>query len=56
MPKEKIQYIANVTISMPVEADDADEAYDIAYTQCANALILAASKNIYIERIEVSDA
>lgn len=56
MTEEKTQYIANVTISMPVEANDVDEAYDIAYAQCANELILAAGKNIYIERIEVNNA
>ena len=49
------KYIAHVTISVPVEAEDSDAAYDFAYDDVLMEYIKTGT-SIYIERIEIKDA
>ena len=48
------KYTANVTISMPVEAEDPDAAYQAAYQEMFQ--YMTAGSAVYIECIEISDA
>ena len=48
------KYTANVTISMPIEAEDCDAAYEAAFDKIWEGIELAS--NTYIERIEINDA
>ena len=48
------KYTAHVTISIPVEAENNDAAYDAAYHEVWQ--YMEAGSNTYIERIEIKDA
>ena len=48
------KYIAQVTISIPVEAKDADDAYDTVFDDIRMEYILPGT-SIYIENIEIKE-
>ena len=48
------KYIANVTISILVEAEDCDAAYDVAFDKTWECIEPAS--NTYIERIQIENA
>jgi len=48
------KYIAQVTISVPIEAQTADAAYDLAHDDVLMGYIKTGT-SIYIERIEIKE-